>query len=310
MLSPLEQARLRALIRATDLAAAEDVIVARAQPMVLIALPEQHERDARATLDRLPIGASRFGGPPDLPAGFEWPHFALDNPLHFHSQIDLASVPAIPGSPLPATGMLYVFVGLPGDYALEARLYHADTPKTALRRTPRPTAAADQLSMEYYVAEFEPFPLVGTVGIDFVYRSADGSDLLDEILARVRPADPQSVYDRFDDLTQRAADSHHAARQASGYPLRWWQVMQLFGATNPVQAADSAARHLEANGGSSDDAAVTRERARWRRLLSLDSNSLIGFESLTDARPYRVLVRESAMPWRSFEHVDTHTENG
>ncbi|XVJ71477.1 MAG: DUF1963 domain-containing protein [Rhizobacter sp.] len=313
MLSNAEEERLRAYIREADLAAVEDLILAHAAPMVSMSLPQEYEREMPVPIDQFPIGSSRFGGPPDLPEGFVWPHFAVDNPLHFHSQIDLASVPAIPNSPLPQTGMLYVFVGLHDCPIFQVRLYYTDTAKQALRRTHRPMEDnydPELRDVSDFPAEFEPFPLEGTVGIDFPYSSENGDSLFGEIRARLQPADWQSVFDRFYTLVERAEDSNYATRQASGYPLRWWHVIQLFGATNPVQARDSAVRYLEANGGSSDDLAVTRERARWRRFLSLESNSLIGFESLFDAAPYRVLVREQETPWRCFEHVDTHVESG
>lgn len=65
------------------------------------------------------VGQSKFGGSPDLPAGFDWPTYcgmgALDEekatrPLSFMAQFNLAEVhPCDTASLLPESGMLYFF---------------------------------------------------------------------------------------------------------------------------------------------------------------------------------------------------------
>lgn len=52
-------------------------------------------------------GCSRFGGSPDLPAGFEWPRHAL-GPYRFIGQINLADLPRGPHG-LPGEGLLSFF---------------------------------------------------------------------------------------------------------------------------------------------------------------------------------------------------------
>jgi hypothetical protein len=52
-------------------------------------------------------GGSKFGGPPDLPADFAWPHHEL-GPHRFIGQINLADVPQ-GGHGLPAAGLLSFF---------------------------------------------------------------------------------------------------------------------------------------------------------------------------------------------------------
>jgi len=59
----------------------------------------------RTTMDELPIGASRFGGSPDLPYDCEWPT-AEGVPLSFLAQVDLSQLPP---SELPASGWLLLF---------------------------------------------------------------------------------------------------------------------------------------------------------------------------------------------------------
>ncbi|GIG55683.1 hypothetical protein Lfu02_00550 [Longispora fulva] len=60
--------------------------------------------------DTATVGASRFGGCPDLPDGATWPE--QDGKLYmFLLQLDLATLPEIPGVPLPRTGVLSFFAG-------------------------------------------------------------------------------------------------------------------------------------------------------------------------------------------------------
>lgn len=52
-------------------------------------------------------GCSKFGGSPELPADFEWPHHEL-GPYRFVGQFNLAEIPTAPHG-LPADGLLSVF---------------------------------------------------------------------------------------------------------------------------------------------------------------------------------------------------------
>ncbi|WP_017814539.1 YwqG family protein [Paenibacillus shenyangensis] len=65
-------------------------------------------------------GCSRFGGSPDLPVGMEWPRSQGGEWMTLVAQLNLSQITAeikdsahgaIPGSLLPAQGMLYFFVG-------------------------------------------------------------------------------------------------------------------------------------------------------------------------------------------------------
>ncbi len=60
-------------------------------------------------LDSLPTGASRFGGCPDVPAGFVWPRYK-DSPLSFIAQVNLDDLPLQDVDiPLPQGGSLLFF---------------------------------------------------------------------------------------------------------------------------------------------------------------------------------------------------------
>jgi uncharacterized protein YwqG len=59
--------------------------------------------------DEIPVGSSKLGGSPDLPAGFRWPAFG-DQPLSFVAQVNLAEVHRLPGAEvLPGSGLLSFF---------------------------------------------------------------------------------------------------------------------------------------------------------------------------------------------------------
>ncbi len=67
-----------------------------------------------------PLGASRFGGWPDLPVGTDWPRWQ-GRPMAFLAQIELAHAHAMqPGLRLPGQGLLLFFLGCGEDsYAPE-----------------------------------------------------------------------------------------------------------------------------------------------------------------------------------------------
>lgn len=70
----------------------------------------------------LPVGSSKFGGRPDVPAGFTWPYFTTDTPddeqvtprpLAFLAQFSCAQLSALdPEGLLPKTGLLSFFYEL------------------------------------------------------------------------------------------------------------------------------------------------------------------------------------------------------
>ena len=60
--------------------------------------------------DEIPVGASKFGGIPDLPEGFVWPRLADGAPLPFLCQFDLAELaPYDRDGLLPKEGLLSFF---------------------------------------------------------------------------------------------------------------------------------------------------------------------------------------------------------
>jgi uncharacterized protein YwqG len=59
--------------------------------------------------EEIPVGASKFGGLPDVPKDFLWPEWG-NQPLSFLGQINLAAIAKNPiASPLPSSGLLSFF---------------------------------------------------------------------------------------------------------------------------------------------------------------------------------------------------------
>ncbi len=120
-----------------------------AADLAALARDSVHIEPRRVELTDLPLGASRFGGVPDLPVGFVWPTYQ-GRPHAFLAQIRLSDVPATDALGLPATGWLAFFYELesfswgfdPEDRGCSHVAYF-DLPPNLLQRTP-PPAGADE----------------------------------------------------------------------------------------------------------------------------------------------------------------------
>src|SRR5688572_29663484 len=98
-------------------------------------VPSYWIRRQRAPLESLELGASRFGGSPDVPREFSWPKHN-QRPLTFLAQIDLSKVEA---NHFPKHGWLLFFyeaVSTPCGAELEeagcARVMYIDCPRELL----------------------------------------------------------------------------------------------------------------------------------------------------------------------------------
>lgn len=130
--------RSRELIREHGGALPEDVLAAALRPATRLITRLVAD-------DELPLGASRFGGRPDLPPQVAWPRRdGAGAPLSFLAQLDLASVPD-PTGLLPAAGWLLFFYdaveqpwGFDPRHRGAARVLHVDDERASLRRTDPP----------------------------------------------------------------------------------------------------------------------------------------------------------------------------
>jgi uncharacterized protein (TIGR02996 family) len=111
---------LMSQFRARGLGSQTDKLLALARPALTVA-------SAAAPEKSLPVGASKYGGRPDLPPGTKWPKFK-GAPLAFLGQLNLAELRASPAvREMPAAGVLSVFAA----YDLESG--NDDFPKGSWR---------------------------------------------------------------------------------------------------------------------------------------------------------------------------------
>jgi uncharacterized protein YwqG len=92
------------LIEMHNLTSRRSAIHKLARPAILLRTRESSEA-------KIPLGATKIGGRPDLQAGYEWPAYKDGKPLAFLAQLDLAEIAKL-GTPikgLPTTGLLSLF---------------------------------------------------------------------------------------------------------------------------------------------------------------------------------------------------------
>jgi uncharacterized protein YwqG len=107
--------QLQELLDATGLTRVSAEIMQVALPSVRLKAHSVEERQIKR-------GATKFGGSPDLPAGYAWPH-RDGMPLPFVAQINLSEVvPYDSLHLLPGEGMLYFFFDIDAFYEVQAQL--------------------------------------------------------------------------------------------------------------------------------------------------------------------------------------------
>lgn len=128
-------------LRNSDAAPVADDLAARCKPAWRLSLTEAESDDA------IPVGASKFGGSPDLPPKHEWPRSPRRAFMTFIAQIDLAEAARIAGpiDGVPPEGLLSIFLDIEPDFEFEelsarqhVRVFLFADSDDALVRTPRP----------------------------------------------------------------------------------------------------------------------------------------------------------------------------
>jgi uncharacterized protein YwqG len=215
--------------------------------------------DARACDEaELPIGASRFGGRPDLPFHFRWPRFR-GRPLGLLAQLDLRQLSRFAGNVLPDDGWLVVFYenaegpwGFdPGD-AGGARVVHIPAGTPLIRSNPPADLDRDANDHQSSALAFS--------------QSWDLPDC--EYYERELPF---SIYDElswsaYEDLMAElgAVEPYH---HLLGYPQPIQGEMRL--------ECQLVTAGIDCGGGELDEARVAQLAAGagdWRLLLQLDSD--------------------------------------
>lgn len=184
----------------------------------------------------MPLGRSKMGGLPDLPAGWPWPVFE-GKPLAFLGQLNLAEIPQeVRLEPLPASGIMYLFsvfgwqlhdgdihpdlmqlfnVFRYNDPAL-SRVLYAPAGETRFERRPRP----------------ESIRTFNTAAVDYLYKPSFPEMYDDDLRSpEFRDVDwPDDELDRYSDFV---FDLENAWQDAGGFAPDF----QLLGYMMPIQAA-------------------------------------------------------------------------
>lgn len=292
-----ESARLDALLEDFGLAPFRDEILARASPCIAIALKDSPPV-AVPDLPPVPLGASKVGGDPDLPAGFAWPS-REDGLAGFYLQIAMADLPVAAWNPFPERGMCYVFChddqrafwDHPG---WEVVWWEGD-PAT-LQRVPRDVQAQNPLIGESSFFGFSVArPLTFRAGTDFPPGTSQDWEWVNDFERRTRGHDPEAL-NRYFDCVIDAADPG-AAKDPIGRLLghtdariRENLVLADRGASDRYRDHEWRKAHREA---------LARDGAAWRQFLRLFSSSAIEYMSPCDAAPNYLMARDTGeRPWK------------
>lgn len=284
----------------------------------------------------LPLGASKFGGRPDLPPGESWPHrppYApspfwdhgrgpRSAPLSFLAQINLGDIQAAGGTdlPLPTSGLLSFFYDVevmpwgfdPVDAPGFRVLYHDSD---WIERTSPPDSLAEDWQFSEHALQMDAGESIPTVD----------SDAVERLLARF--PDRKSIRPRFLDALVRFVRSDVFRR-----PDRREMWSRLFGALepfassghvvggwpHPVQNAMEGECQYVSNGvycGSPQD--FDSERARelepgtrdWRLILQLSSDDAAGW-MWGDVGNLYFWIRHPDLAHRRFDRVWTILQCG
>lgn len=138
-----------------------------------------HEAFQAHLVNTLPLGQSRFGGLPDLPRSIAWPRTKAGKKLHFVGQIDLSTVPAVPGRPLPRSGWLYLFIDdSPESGPWHHVVFHHDGPRKELRRAARPRQGELIASWHGQTTPHDLLPVRAELGVSLPLPGGPGFDTL------------------------------------------------------------------------------------------------------------------------------------
>lgn len=196
-------------------------------------------------------GGSKFGGIPDVPAGFDWPQFK-EQPLTFLAQLNCAELHRIqPNLPLPSNGMLYFFA----DAAMET------TPDELNGSSARPLVFANNaVGLSPTEAPGEQTQLLPEFPMDFALVSTLPDRETEECRAMQLSADELERYTELhSELTTESGTPWH---QFGGYPTNIQGDVRIEFDWTPDTAP----------GGGAAQSVKTTPVGEWQLLLQLDSD--------------------------------------
>lgn len=240
-----------------------DVLAPLARNSLEIGLSIQAESD-------IPLGASKFGGHPDLPAGVSWfRNEKGDIPLSFVAQINFAEAASCDSEhKLPGQGMLYFFYdcspdGMPWGFDPEDghgwKVYFYDGDSAALSRRETP---AD-------LEEDDNGILFGSARMSFeavMELPSTESDLTNGLVFPEEAGLQDRYWDWLDESGAEVSNKllGHADPIQGGMELECEYVTHKIYCGNPDGYKTAKAMGLDKNA------------ARWNLLLQVDSNEELG----------------------------------
>lgn len=139
------------LINSNGLSFFEKDLLAVLKPSIRILNKETCE-------ENITVGASKFGGRPDLPKGISWPNFSINKPYSFIGQINLGDLQLPTNGVLPEYGIIYFFLATENLFSMTEDIYNEQNAK---------------VFYEKEVAELErvDFPL--NLSPDLIYKACE-----------------------------------------------------------------------------------------------------------------------------------------
>lgn len=286
----LTQNKLIELIDEYKLSAYKDQILEQSKPAIHIV------REYVPNEDDLPIGTSKIGGNPDLPADFKWQYYN-DLPLTFLAQIKLSDVTEQDGDKvLPTTGWLYFFYDIWSIHWGEPEqadgflTYYVEDDNTSLNRIPHPTAQSEWMQVQALPTFKLTFSELWTPSLaEDIFASNlfnwddDASENYIEILTTLEENYPPLHYLLGHPFQIQGDLDAEAQLNANGYP---------FGGTNHQEAYEKL------QSGFKD----------WRLLFQMDSDYVeeANFDLMFgDAGRLYFMIRKQDLKARNFDKVWT-----
>lgn len=279
-----QRAKLDELMAAAGLGFLTERVAALARPSIRFHLERVASEDTR-------LGATRVGGDPDMPEGFEWP-LVQGEALPFVAQVNLAEVGTLDIlTELPPSGMLYFFFGEDAYFAAaDIRshswkvIYRQNT--TALRRTPSPASVPSReryRPCHVHMAAELTLPPLDPYDDDSLRRLGLSAQLPDE--------QPTAYWEVQQILATRVRPKHHLPINR----LWGWAEAVQWEVERECLTEAPEARHL-------DMGAITGEAQDnpWRLLLQIDTDDAPDIDWAGTGRVY-FLIREHDLLRRNFE---------
>ena len=241
--------------------------------------------------DGIPLGASKLGGDPDLPAELPWPRReGSDLPLSFLGQLNLAEVhPWDQAGELPERGMLYFFYdcsedGMPWGFDPEDRdghrvcFYDGNAPLE--RRTP-----PEDLEQDGNGLLFDSAALSFDSEIELPNPESDVLDL---------SGISEEEMDRYWDYVEETEDDAGSKLLGHSDNIQGGMEHECAAAAGGIYMGGGPACEQAAR-----DSGAEREALKWKLLMQLDSHDDLGM-MWGDLGKLYIWIREEDLARRDF----------